>query len=134
MFWKKKKTDNITIQLDDDDRRTSVRIEPLDTLMLQTREQQFEVLDISASGLSFKSAIFEQSERLDITLLLPTISQSSSDTTVPMRGTIEILHIRNTICHCQFLPLVAEAREQLEQFILAEQKRLIRAKLTKPLE
>lgn len=126
MFWKKKTSDHITVQLDDDDRRASVRIQPMDKVVIQYQQQQFEVLDISATGLSFKSETPEDYDCLDITLHLPALSHLAASEAVAIVCVIKILHSCKNTFHCQFIPLPADAQEQLDQFILSEQKRQIR--------
>jgi len=128
LFWKKKNSDDVSIQLDDDDRRASVRIQPIDKIVIQYEGQQFEVLDISATGLSFKSDTLKNCENLNITLFLPTLPGLTSNTIITINCTIQILRTSNTIFHCQFAPLASKAQEQLDLFILTEQKRQIREK------
>lgn len=128
MFWKKKKSDDVIVKLDDDDRRASVRIQPIDKIVVQYEAQQFEVLDISATGLSFKSDTLKDCERLNISLFLPPLPEQSSNRVISINCTIEILRSSNSTFHCQFIPLASDAQEQLDQFILIEQKRQIREK------
>lgn len=126
MFWKKKKNEPILLPLNDPDQRADVRIQPMEPLLLQVHEQPVELLDISASGLSFKSAHLDSGDSLAISLHLPEWTRQHADDVPVIHCTIKILRVKQNICHCQFTVLESEARQQLERYLLAEQKRQIR--------
>ena len=73
MFWKKKSDDAIIIELASDDRRNSVRIQPLDEIIIHHDRQQFKLIDISFTGLAFElsSDLFKKEDSFEITLSLP---------------------------------------------------------------
>ncbi len=131
MFWKKKSDEVITIELDSDDRRKGVRIQPVDKMQVHYQSQTYRLLDISFIGLSFSvpdTAPLNESDEIDISLTLPVPAQTTglqNNTTFSCR--INVIRISQQICHCQFFKLKPQQQLLIDQFILNEQKRQILA-------
>lgn len=126
MFWKKKNEDEITFEFEQVDQRNNVRIKPLKPLYIEYDVQKCEVLDISSAGISFHSPSLKGKNILDISLQLPILNTLTHEPVI-INCTINILHTVNNIFHCQFASLDKESQYFLDQFILAEQKKQIRA-------
>ena len=135
MFWKKKKTDPEMFTLKAENKRKVFRVcpaedEPImitfaihsaeaDPIVLQLRERQILVKDISAGGLSFKNRGFREKKSYPITFDLP--NQNTTISTV-----LEILCIsEDGFCHCRFDGLEEEASDKIHEYVLKRQKKII---------
>jgi c-di-GMP-binding flagellar brake protein YcgR len=119
LFWKKK-SERPYVRLGGDDRRNAVRINPDDNLSIEIEGQSFQVMDISAGGVSFAAEGIESGSQLSTQLLLRLYQQK-----VEVR--IEVLFQDNQgICHCRFVELSPETSEILHHYILDLQKHAIR--------
>ena len=131
MFWKKKSDEIITIELDSDDRRNGVRIQPVDRIQVHYQSQAYQLLDISFMGLSFSvpdADSLKESEQLEINLTLPLRSQTAGmQKDSPFSCHINVIRCSQHICHCQFWALNQQQQLLLDRFILNEQKRQILA-------
>jgi len=132
LFWKKKSDNNITIELDSDDRRNGVRIKPVGKIIIHYNEQHFNLLDISFSGLAFQSKpeAHKVDDTLDISMSLPLGNKGVlSEKKIPISCQIKIVHTLNSIYHCRFVDLKHQSKLVLDRFILNEQKRQIISKI-----
>ena len=128
MFWKKKSDEAITIELASDDRRNSVRIQPLDEIIIHHDTQQFKLIDISFTGLAFEmsSGLFKKEDSFEITLSLPLGSTGIlSEKKVTISNLIKVVQINGEICHCRFIKQTHQNKLLIDRFILNEQKRQI---------
>lgn len=129
MFWKKKSDDAITIELDSDDRRNGIRIQPLDKLLIHYKTQSYKLIDISFIGLSFatlNSSDLEESAAIEVSLTLPVTPvarRTAQQTTFSCQ--LNVVRISSQACHCQFSSLSPQQQLLVDQFILNEQKRQI---------
>lgn len=125
MFWKKKTSNDITIELASDDRRHGVRIKPLDEIIIHHENHQSKLIDISAVGLSFKvteADLYKRHDGLDVSIMLP---DDSTEVTSPFVCTVKIIYIVKTSYHCQIIQIDSKNQTILDHFILNEQKRQI---------
>lgn len=128
MFWKKKSDNGVTIELDSNDRRNGVRIQPHDEITIHHETRQFKLIDISFSGMAFQSKpeLLEIDESLEVSLSLPLGNTGVlSEKKIPITCSIKIIHTLNTIYHCRFIKLTHQNKLLLDRFILNEQKRQI---------
>lgn len=134
MFWKKKKSNEVTIEFDSDsdDRRRGVRITPLDEIVIHHEQYQSRLIDISAIGLSFKadkSNLYQKQDGLEVSIMLPdelsaTQSYKPADK-APLVCIIKIIYVAKTSYHCQIIQIDRDAQTLLDRYILNEQKRQI---------
>jgi len=125
LFWKKKKSNEITIELASDDRRRGVRIKPLAETMICHGNYQSRLLDISSIGLSFnadKSNLYKTQDGLEVSIMLPG---ASTEEISPCVCTVKIIYIVKTSYHCQIIQIDRKNQNILDLFILNEQKRQI---------
>ncbi len=130
MFWKKKNKTPELISFNDNERRNAVRIQPLEPIYLalrghkdSERQNRLVIVDISATGLSFKKSDFEPAQKVNICIDLPVLDADQVQT---INTQVKILKCTGDICHCQFQQLSTTEQSWLEHFILAQQKQQIR--------
>lgn len=108
--------------LEDDDIRNAFRIipYPYETIEIKLPNGTVEIVDISASGLSFINSGYHAGDRLDISFLLPTRANH-------IDAQIEIVVIdKQGVCHCRFT-IVSESNEDaIHHYVLCRQKKEIR--------
>jgi hypothetical protein len=124
LFWKNN-NNAIVIEFDSDDRRSSVRINPLEPLFLKCEDAVFPIQDISATGLAFKADSPLASQNPEISIQLPP-NREDDIKAYDLFCTLEIISYNDCIYHCQFIALTYENQSALDKFILNEQKRQIR--------
>ncbi|MCU7800312.1 MAG: PilZ domain-containing protein [gamma proteobacterium symbiont of Lucinoma myriamae] len=125
MFWKKKTSNEITIELASDERRHGVRIKPLDETIIHHGNYQSRLMDISSIGLSFiadKSNLYKKKDGLEVSIMLPG---ASTEAISPCVCTVKIIYIAKTSYHCQIIQIDRKNQSLLDLFILNEQKRQI---------
>ncbi|MCU7940459.1 MAG: hypothetical protein KZQ64_00010 [gamma proteobacterium symbiont of Bathyaustriella thionipta] len=132
MFWKKKKSNEITIELDSDDRRHGVRIKPLDEIIILHGQHRSRLIDVSTMGLSFEateSNLYKTQDGLKVSILLPeTLTGANipeNEKIATFVCTIKIIYITKTSYHCQIIQIDRKNQNLLDYFILNEQKRQI---------
>lgn len=126
MFWKKKPTDDLSIELpeaDDDtlERRESFRISTTsDDVLVRIGEQDCRVVNISAGGLALKASGLREGYKYSIRLQLPDASPA-------IHTELEVISItRRGVCRCKFLQLSALSRNAIHRYILSREKAQIR--------
>lgn len=133
MFWKKKKTDPEMFTLETENKRKSFRVCPAEDKPMafevgltedeptihNLSEKRVWVIDISASGLSFKNRGFREKKSYPITFDLP-----GHNTTIST--TLEIICIKGGICHSRFNGLEEETCDKIHKYVLERQKKIIR--------
>ncbi len=133
MFWKKKSNDDeIIIELDEDERRQGIRIQPLNDIIVHHKAQEFKLVDISFMGMAFApisdemvtSGAYKNTSQLSIAFRLPAFKKPET-ITIELHCNVQVIQIRGTTCCCQFIDITPETQMYIEQFILAEQKRQI---------
>jgi len=125
LFWKKKTSNDITIELDSDDRRHGVRIKPLEQIIIHHGKHQSELIDISAIGLSFKATeadLYKRQDGIEVSIMLPDDLAEIKPCFV---CTIKFIYIVKTSYHCQIIQIDRNNQNLLDHFILNEQKRQI---------
>jgi len=132
LFWKNKKSNEITIEFDSGDKRHGVRIKPLDEIIIHHEKYQSRLIDISAIGLSFKadeSNLYQKQDGLEVSIMLPDeLSATQSLNTAgeePLVCIIKIIYVAKTSYHCQIIQIDRDAQILLDRYILNEQKRQI---------
>ena len=90
--------------------------------MLRFGDEEVEVYDIGAAGLSFKNEHFSIGEtrasRIDLPELAPTI-----------HTVLKILTIdEKDICHCKIKKIQEPAVERIHQYVLKRQKEILQEK------
>lgn len=129
MFWKKKNDNAIAIELDSDEQRNGIRIQPLDEMLIYHEAQTFKLLDISFMGLAFAIETpdtFNNNESIEVSLSLPIRSMPDFyKKSLSITCLIRVVQSHGKTCHCQFVNLTHQAQLLIDQFILNEQKRQI---------
>ena len=134
MFWKKKKTDPEMFTLETENERNFFRVFPAEDKPMAFEvgpaedeptihnliEKRVWVIDISASGLSFKNRGFREKKSYPITFDLPGRSTTISTA-------LEIISIsEDGICHSRFKGLAEETSDKIHEYVLERQKKIIR--------
>ena len=124
LFPKKERKDSELFQFESTERRQWFRVQPSAILpiMLRFGEEEVEVYDIGAAGLSFKNEHFSIGEtrasRIDLPELAPTI-----------HTVLKILTIdEKDICHCKIKKIQESAVERIHQYVLKRQKEILQEK------
>jgi hypothetical protein len=140
LFWKKKNdADNeIIIELDTDERRQGIRIQPMDDIIVHHNAEEFKLIDISFMGLAFApisdkltiSDTYKSGRQLTISFRLPSfkapgVTVNAEIEAIEIHCQVQIVQIRSAVCCCQFVTLEQHAQIQVDQFILDEQKKQI---------
>lgn len=120
MFWKKK-SDDVLIEYDSSERRQDVRLKPTSLAQIIYGSGTTEILDVSVHGLSFKAADIPVNSKLEVTLKLYDVSK-------PLILQLEVLKKTVEVCHCRVVDISDKSLHELERYILAEQKRQIKAR------
>lgn len=121
MFWKKKKTLDIALNVRHSDNRSAYRIAPdvSRPVIITIRGNSFNALNISGTGIAFRSHGFSVGESIAATIRLP-----SEDRIFPV--VLEIVAKQNDLCRCSFTEIHEDAENLLHSYILELQKRKIR--------
>ncbi len=121
MFWKKKKTVDLEVDSKLGDNRSAYRIAPdrARPVIISVMGNSFHALNISGTGLAFRSHNFPVGTRISATIRLP-----SEDRVFPV--VLEVVMKQRDICRCSFLEIHRDAENLLHSFILELQKRKIR--------
>ncbi len=121
MFWKKKP--KIEIQEDPkfDDNRSAYRIAPDEAkpVILIISGSPYHALNISGSGVCFRSNNFVTGMKFSAMLDLPSEGSSFS-------VKLEIISTKRDLCRCSFINIHEEAENLLHSYILGLQKEKIR--------
>jgi len=121
LFWKKKKKSDLEIGGDQSDFRSAYRIAPDKTrpVIIKVMGNSFHALNISGTGICFRSNNFPVGTTVEATVRLP-----SEDKMFPV--TIEIVAKQNDMCRCSFRKIHQDAEDLLHAYVLEVQKNKIR--------
>ena len=121
MFWKKKKTIDVTLDARHSDNRAAYRIAPDRSrpVIISIMGNAFHALNISGSGIAFRSHNFAVGAQTAATIRLP-----SEDLIFPV--VLEIVAKQGDLCRCSFREIHEDAENLLHSYILELQKRKIR--------
>ncbi len=121
MFWKKKKTVDLEFDSNLGDNRSAYRVSPDRSrpVIISIMGNSFHALNISGTGIAFRSHNFPVGTRISATIRLP-----SEDRVFPV--VLEVVMKQRDICRCGFTEIHREAENLLHSFILEMQKRKIR--------
>jgi hypothetical protein len=124
LYWKKKTSDRRLFTYETDNKRESFRLNPPEDQLITFRfsEKEHRVIDIGAGGLSFKNSNFSEGDSGLITFRLP--GQGTTISTTLKIGRI----CEKGICHCNFTEIEEDAVEKIHQYLLTEQKNILRSK------
>ena len=121
MFWKKKKTLELELDSRHSDHRAAYRIAPDRTkpVIISIKGNSFHALNISGTGIAFRSHNFSEGARIAATIRLP-----SEDRIFPV--VLEIVAKQGDLCRCSFREIHEDAENLLHSYILELQKSKIR--------
>ena len=121
MFWKKKKTIDVTLDSRHSDHRSAFRVVPDSNkpLTISIMSNNFNVLNFSGNGIAFRSDNFQQGSRMQAMIRLP-----SEDRIFPVK--LEVVSKQGDLCRCSFTEIHEDAENLLHSYILELQKRKIR--------
>ena len=121
MFWKSKKTVDVTLDPKHGDNRAAYRIAPdrSKPVIVTIMGNSFHALNISGTGIAFRSHNFPQGTRVAATVRLP-----SEDRLFPV--VLEVVAKQGDLCRCCFREIHEDAENLLHSYILDLQKRKIR--------
>ena len=117
MFWKKKETIELELDSRHNDNRASCRIAPDGErpVIISIDGEDFKALNISGSGLVFRSNRFEVGKRCTAMVRLP------SETSVfPL--VLEVVAKQEELCRCCFRDILEDTENLLHAYILELQK------------
>ena len=120
MFWKKKKTLDVALDARHNDNRAAYRIAPDSSrpVIVTIRGNSLNVLNVSGTGIAFRSHAFEVGTSFAATIRLP-----SEDRIFPV--VMEVVAKQNDLCRCSFTEIHEDAENLLHSYILELQKRKI---------
>ena len=121
MFWKKKRTVELALDERHGDNRAAYRIAPDRSrpVILTIKGTSFHAVNISGSGVAFRSHNFTAGSSLAATIRLP-----SEDRIFPV--VLQVVAKQRDLCRCAFADIHPEAQDLLHAYILDLQKRKIR--------
>ena len=121
MFWKKKKTFELELDSRYSDNRSAYRIAPDRTkpVIVSIKGNSFHALNVSGTGIAFRSHNFSEGTRTAATIRLP-----SEDRIFPV--VLEIVAKQGDLCRCCFREIHEDAENLLHSYILELQKSKIR--------
>ncbi len=121
MFWKKKKTIDVALEARNVDNRAAFRIAPDRTkpVIVSIMGNSFHALNISGTGMAFRSHNFPVGTQTAATVRLP-----SEDRLFPVL--LEVVAKQGDLCRCSFKEIHEDAENLLHSYILDLQKRKIR--------
>ena len=121
MFWKNKKSIDVVLESKYSDNRAAYRITPdrAKPVIISIAGNSFHAVNISGSGVAFRSHNFEVGTRAQAMIRLP-----SEDRLFPV--VIEVVAKQRDLCRCCFREIHEDAENLLHSYILELQKRKIR--------
>jgi len=121
LFWKKKKTLDIALDARHSDNRAAYRIAPdsSNPVIVTIKGNSFNALNISGTGIAFRSRSFAEGASIAATIRLP-----SEDRIFPVK--LVVVAKQNDLCRCSFTEIHEDAENLLHSYILDLQKRKIR--------
>jgi len=115
LFWKRKNKDNQLFSLEQQDRRTSVRVCPLPDAPIEAKFKgaPVQIRDIGGAGIAFYNNGFKVGD--------PQIAELE----LPEEGIIsvkaQVFDVDKGICHCRFLELDEESTNRIHRYMLRVQ-------------
>tara|TARA_R110002074_G_scaffold30062_1_gene85523 strand:- start:468 stop:851 length:384 start_codon:yes stop_codon:yes gene_type:complete len=121
LFWKKKKTIDLELDVAHSDSRSAFRIAPDKSrpVILSIMGNSFHAMNVSGNGVAFRSHNFPIGSKMHATVRLP-----SEDLIFPVE--LEVIAKQNDLCRCSFSEIHSDAENLLHSYILELQKRKIR--------
>lgn len=121
MFWKNKKTIDVTLDARHNDNRAAYRIAPESErpVIITINDESYDALNISGTGIAFRSQKFETGSRAKAMIRLPR-----EDRVFPV--VLEVVAKQKDLCRCSFRDIHQEAENLLHSYILELQKSKIR--------
>ena len=121
MFWKKKKTIEIALDAQHSDNRAAYRIAPDSDrpVLITINGENFNALNISGTGIAFRSQKFDTGSRSAAMIRLP-------DDGKVFPVVLEVVAKQEDLCRCCFRDIHQEAENLLHSYILELQKAKIR--------
>ncbi len=121
MFWKKKPKFDLEESPKYKDNRAAFRITPDQQrpVLLTINGSPYRALNISGTGVCFRSSNFLAGSKLNAMVRLP-----SEDTIFPAK--LDVISDQNGLCRCCFVEIHIEAQNLLHAYILDLQKEKIR--------
>ena len=121
LFWKKTKTFDVALDARHNDNRAAYRIAPDSArpVIVTIRGNSFNALNVSGSGIAFRSHGFDVGTSFAATIRLP-----SEDRIFPV--VLEVVSKQIDLCRCSFTEIHEDAENLLHSYILELQKRKIR--------
>jgi hypothetical protein len=121
LFWKKKKKVEFELDPQHDDSRSAYRMAPdrSKPVLVSIKGSSFNALNISGSGIAFRSHNFPEGTQTHATIRLP-----SEDRIFSVK--LEIVSKHQDLCRCRFLEIHQQAEDLLHSYILELQKKKIR--------
>ncbi|MCP4430190.1 MAG: PilZ domain-containing protein [Gammaproteobacteria bacterium] len=126
MFWKKKKKVDLEVDSRHEDSRSAFRIAPdkSNPVILTIQGRSYHALNISGSGVCFRSNNFPVGTKCTAMVRLP-----SKDKIFPVN--LEIVDLQRDLCRCRFINIHPEAENLLHSYILELQKGKIRKNISR---
>ena len=121
MFWKKKETIELELDSRHNDNRAAYRIAPDGErpVIISIDGEDFKALNISGSGVAFRSNRFDVGKRCTAMVRLP------SETSV-FPVVLEVVAKQKDLCRCCFRDIHEDTENLLHTYILELQKLKIR--------
>ncbi len=121
MFWKKKKTIDVALDARHSDNRAAYRIAPDSDrpVIISINDESYNALNISGTGIAFRSEKFEVGKRTSALIRLP-----AEERVFPV--VLEVVAKQKDLCRCSFREIHQEAENLLHNYILELQKWKIR--------
>ena len=121
MFSRKKKTVELELDSRYSDNRSAYRIAPdrSKPVIVTIKGNSFKALNVSGTGVAFRSHNFAAGTRVAATVRLP-----SEDRMFPV--ILEVVAKQGDLCRCCFREIHEDAENLLHSYILELQKRKIR--------
>lgn len=122
MFWKKKTVD-VELATDRDDKRDAFRIRPDSNqpIILKIAGASYYLVNISGTGCCFRSHQYKEGARVSGTITLP-----KEDLVFPV--SLKIVSVKRDLCHCVFVKISPAAQDHIHGYVLELQKRHIRGR------
>ncbi|MCP4487036.1 MAG: PilZ domain-containing protein [Gammaproteobacteria bacterium] len=121
MFWKKKPQIDLQEDPKHPDNRAAFRISPDEKrpIILTIGGSQYRVLNISGTGVCFRSDIFHAGSMINAMVRIP-----SEDKIFQVK--LSVISNQNSLCRCSFIDIHIGAQDLLHAYILDLQKKKIR--------
>ncbi len=127
MFWRKKKSDDFTVELEEPsneaaERRESFRIgsDPDNPVLVKIGNKEYTAANLSAGGLAIRVPELKAGKKYSIRLQLP----NGSPAILTEIGVVNVTP--QGLCRCKFLQLSEVSRDALHRYILGREKEQIR--------